>query len=112
MLAGLLASRLLTRRLRALAGAMARFEQHGFRTPEPAAPSAAAPLGGDELDELTRAFGAMAARIGDQLATLARVDESRRELVMNISHDLKTPLATLQGCLETLLIRWDRLAPE
>jgi signal transduction histidine kinase len=36
----------------------------------------------------------------------------RRELVANISHDLRTPLASLQGYLETLHLKRDQLAPE
>jgi two-component system, OmpR family, sensor kinase len=40
---------------------------------------------------------------------LKQTDASRRELVANVSHDLRTPLATLHGYLETLLIKEGRL---
>lgn len=35
----------------------------------------------------------------------------RRELIANVSHDLRSPLASLRGYLETLLIKEDTLAP-
>ncbi len=107
-LIGLLASRLLMRRLRGLARAMARFEHSGFRMPLPPGLRHGT-ADGDAIDRITASFGAMADRIANQFTALERVDEQRRELVMHLSHDLKTPLATLQGYLETLLLRWDRL---
>lgn len=112
LVSGFLASRLLTRRLRLLAAAMARFERQGFRVPQPLMPSVPQHQGGDELDELTRSFAVLAERVADQLASLERVDETRRELVTSISHDLKTPLTALQGYLETLLLRWEQLPAE
>jgi signal transduction histidine kinase len=36
-------------------------------------------------------------------------DRLRRELVTNISHDLRTPLASMQGYIETLIIKDDTL---
>jgi PAS domain S-box-containing protein len=35
----------------------------------------------------------------------------RRELIANVSHDLRSPLASLRGYLETLLIKEDTLTP-
>jgi hypothetical protein len=54
----------------------------------------------------------MAARIEDQMEQLQRADATRRELIANVSHDLRTPLATLQGYIETLLLKEDSLGPE
>jgi signal transduction histidine kinase len=51
----------------------------------------------------------MAARIGEQLSALARSDQMRRELVTNISHDLRTPLTSLHGYLELLALKGDAL---
>jgi hypothetical protein len=108
LLIGVLASRLLMRRLSGLARAMARFERSGFRAALPAE-LRARPADGDEIDRITSNFAVLAGQIARQLTALEQVDEQRREMVMHLSHDLKTPLATLQSYLETLLIRWDRL---
>jgi hypothetical protein len=51
----------------------------------------------------------MAQRISDQLESLRRTDTTRREMIANVSHDLRTPLASLNGYLETLLIKGDSL---
>ncbi|MCC7247134.1 MAG: HAMP domain-containing histidine kinase [Lysobacter sp.] len=57
----------------------------------------------DEIERLTRAFAAMRWRLDAQMRELTRQDELRRELVANISHDLRTPLTSMQGYLEALL---------
>jgi signal transduction histidine kinase len=59
----------------------------------------------DEIDRLGSTFKEMAQRIENQMEELKRSDESRRELIANVSHDLRTPLATLQGYIETLLMK-------
>jgi two-component system OmpR family sensor kinase len=66
----------------------------------------------DEIDRLGSTFSQMAARIEDQMERLQRADATRRELIANVSHDLRTPLATLQGYIETLLLKEDSLGPE
>lgn len=65
-----------------------------------------------EVRTLRSALSTMAARLGDQYAELDRADQLRRELISNVSHDLRTPLTTVQGYLETLLLRGDQLTPE
>jgi two-component system OmpR family sensor kinase len=59
----------------------------------------------DEIGQLSRHFKAMAERIDDQFNNLSRLDGMRRDLVANVSHDLRTPLTTMRGYLETLLIK-------
>ena len=66
----------------------------------------------DEIDRLGSTFTQMSARIEDQMEQLQRADATRRELIANVSHDLRTPLATLQGYIETLLLKEDSLGPE
>ncbi|MBK7485387.1 MAG: hypothetical protein IPI70_04340 [Nitrospira sp.] len=46
------------------------------------------------------------------MATLKQTDILRRELVANVSHDLRTPLASLHGYLETLLMKEGTLTRE
>ncbi len=60
---------------------------------------------GGELGELAVAFNEMAARTEQALAALHGTDQLRRELVANISHDLRTPLASIEGYTETILHR-------
>lgn len=58
--------------------------------------------GGDEIDVLTRSFSKMTAHIEMLVGAIAENDRSRRELITNISHDLRTPIASVRGHLETV----------
>ncbi len=60
---------------------------------------------GDEVEQLGAQFNAMADRIDEQILKLKKNDNQRRELIANVSHDLRTPLATLQSYIETLAIK-------
>lgn len=64
---------------------------------------------GDEIDQLTAQFIGMAGEIDEQVERLKHQDAARREMVANISHDLRTPLTTLQGYLETLQLKRQKL---
>jgi signal transduction histidine kinase len=54
----------------------------------------------------------MAKRIEEQIVKLEDQDRFRREMVANVSHDLRTPLTHLHGYLETLILKDDSLGPE
>ncbi len=99
-LSGVLMFTLLTRRLKRLATVMMDFEAKNFEGTalKPALTTDA----GDEVQDLNRVFYIMAARIASQVNSLKESDRLRRELVANVSHDLRTPLTALQGYLETL----------
>jgi len=56
----------------------------------------------DELGLLAQTYVEMSAQINEQLESLERVDRDRRQFVASVSHDLRTPLASLQGYLELL----------
>ena len=43
-------------------------------------------------------------------AAADRYDQLRRELVTTVSHELRTPLTLIQGLVDTLAARWDRLS--
>jgi signal transduction histidine kinase len=61
----------------------------------------------DEIASLQLAFHQLAKRIADQWRDLQEQDQQRRDLVANISHDLRTPLASMHGYLETLRLKAD-----
>jgi signal transduction histidine kinase len=111
LVAGLLLFNLLTRRLRKLAAEMEIFQRSGFTKRMDFGPPARS-KGGDEIDRLRVTFDEMAHKMAEQLRDLKRADSLRRELVANVSHDLRTPLASLRGYLETLMLKKDGLSPE
>ena len=59
----------------------------------------------DEIHLLGSSFNQMADRIEQQVGELKRNDAQRREMIANISHDLRTPLTSLHGYIETLLLK-------
>lgn len=106
---GLLAFALLTRRLRLLSGIMSRYQGRGSHSRErfPVNTTAC-----DEIDTLGASFNLLADRIDQQLEALKDTDAKRREMVANVSHDLRTPLTSLHGYLETLLLKDEKLSAE
>jgi len=100
--AGLTAFALLTRRLRLLSRIMTGYGANNThllkRYPVTATSS-------DEIDQLGINFNQMANRIDQQMEEMAQNDAKRREMVANVSHDLRTPLTSLHGYLETLLLK-------
>jgi signal transduction histidine kinase len=81
-------------------------ELDGFRVESGAA---ASPAPGDEIGVLRHAVQAMRERIASQFQRLEDGDRQRRELMSNISHDLRTPLSNIQGYVETVMLRGDAL---
>ena len=107
LLVGLMAFALITQRVRRLERAMTRFRDDGFQGHR--AVSTPQRSTSDEIDRLAGTFDEMAERLASQLRELEKTDRLRRELVTNISHDLRTPLTSLRGYLETLSLKWDTL---
>jgi signal transduction histidine kinase len=85
---GWLVSARIVRPVRALAGAARRVSRgdYGVRVQAP---------GDDELGVLARAFNEMA-------GSLASAEMSRRRLLADVAHELRTPLATIEAHLEGL----------
>jgi two-component system, OmpR family, sensor kinase len=90
--------RLLTRRLSVLEHTMSGFRSLAARQ----AGAVPKQRGGDEIDRLEGLFRDLAARIESQMAELQSVDAARREVLANLSHDLRTPITTLLAHLESL----------
>ncbi|MGH8752015.1 MAG: HAMP domain-containing sensor histidine kinase, partial [Burkholderiales bacterium] len=109
LLAGLLMVGFYTRPLRRLGGAMKNFSHHDFCETHLPQELAARP---DEIGRVVETFNQMALRIKEQMCTLEQNDQERREMLANVSHDLRTPLASLQGYLETLLMKEQSLSQE
>lgn len=98
-----LVQRLVTRRLQALTSRLLHFHaQHDVELPEANS--------GDEISLLEQTTTLMQKRINTQFHRLQNADKMRRELISNITHDLHTPLATIQGYVETLLVKGDVLS--
>ena len=97
----IVALRTLTRPLRRLTAQLQTFRAtEGGAAPPPA---------GDEITVLQDATAALQRRIAEQFQRIEDNDRTRRELISNISHDLHTPLASIQGYVETLILRGDQL---
>ena len=95
----------LTRRLRSMRDVVRRFEQ-GDLALRIASPSA------DEIGQLGQSFNVMADTIARNMEELKQTDLLRRELIANVSHDLRSPLASIQGYMETVLMKADQLDPK
>ena len=102
LLAGIVVFFLLTRRLKTLADAVRTYREGSYQghmmlpTREPAR---------DEVDELSTAICDMSQRIDQQFSVQQEIDRTRRELIANVSHDLRTPISAMQGYLETVLLK-------
>jgi len=66
----------------------------------------------DELDRIALVFNQMADTIEQNISELKGVDNLRRELISNVSHDLRTPVASIQGYAETLILKQNNITKE
>lgn len=102
---GLLSFFLLTRRLRGVTAVVRRFREGDWGGRAEAGDS-------DEVGELAAAFNEMADTIAASVEKLEQTDRLRRELVAGVSHDLRSPLTSIRGYVETILIKESDLSPE
>ena len=61
--------------------------------------------GGDEVTLLAQTFNEMAGGLEQRTQQLVAIDESRRRLLADVSHELMTPLAAIRGYVETMAMR-------
>ena len=103
MLVVLLLFGFLTRPLRKLSHQMGLFSKNGFEQAQSLSDNQVQwnPCSSDEIEQLGVSFQTMAQTLSDQYEQIKSTDELRRELISYVSHDLRTPLASLQGYLET-----------
>lgn len=57
----------------------------------------------DEIGELCEDFEEMRIRLKDNAAEKLRAEQQNKELISNISHDLKTPITAIKGYVEGLM---------
>lgn len=106
LLIGLVLIAWLTRHLRKVVETVEEFKEGNLlaRVPESSSDSDLAMLG--------KTFNSMADTLVKNIEELKNIDELRKELIANVSHDLRNPLAIINGYVETLQIREDKLTPE
>jgi signal transduction histidine kinase len=105
VLIGLIAIWFLTKNLRLITGTVRRFNDGDLsariENPEDS-----------DISIFANSFNEMADTIVDNMDKMQSVDLLRRELIANVSHDLRTPLAILKGYVETLQMKRETLSED
>ncbi|RCX21100.1 signal transduction histidine kinase [Anaerobacterium chartisolvens] len=66
----------------------------------------------NEFAELQNTFNDMATRIEHEISLRKKSEEDRRRLILDISHDLKNPMSSIQGYVELLMTKSDMTEQE
>ncbi|NLG87898.1 MAG: HAMP domain-containing histidine kinase [Clostridiaceae bacterium] len=66
----------------------------------------------NEFAELQNTFNDMAARIEHEISMRKKSEEDRKRLILDISHDLKNPLSSIQGYAELLMKKTGMIGQE
>ena len=64
-----------------------------------------------DLKDFAGQFNDMAVNVVTNIDNIKRLENLRRELIANVSHDLRTPLSIIKGYTETLLIKEKNINP-
>jgi signal transduction histidine kinase len=99
---GLIAIWLITRKLNVILNGIHQFKSGNLQ-------ARIAVKNNNELDTIGLAFNEMAGTLAMNIKELREIDEFRKELISNISHDLRTPIASIQGYAETLILKKDSI---
>ena len=105
LIIGLLAIWLLTKNLRSIIETVRRFKEGDLQ-------ARVTDSNKGEMTLLADTFNDMADTIVGNIEELKSVENLRKELIANVSHDLRTPLAIQQGYVETLLMKDETISPE
>lgn len=100
---GLLAIWFLTKKLRNIIQQVQRFKEGDYE-------ARICKEDRKDFPVLADTYNGMADTIVANIDELKSVENLRRELIANVSHDLRTPLAIVQGYVETLLIKEDNIS--
>ena len=65
-----------------------------------------------DLRVFANTFNEMADTISSNLSYIKSMETMRSELIANVSHDLRTPLAIMQGYIETLILKRDNISKD
>ena len=60
-------------------------------------------LSNDEIGELAENINQLAEKIENDLNKMKKMSDVRSEFLTNVTHELKTPISSITGYLETLL---------
>ena len=110
LLSGLFIFNRLTRRLNLLQQRVTTFAESDFQTTDLFHENSS--MQGDEIDRLEAQIVQMSRHIARQWSKLKHNDQARRQMFASISHDLRTPLASIQGYLETVMLKQQQLNDE
>ncbi|AOW10759.1 sensor histidine kinase [Flavobacterium gilvum] len=102
---GLLLIWFITRKLNTIVNGIKEFQSGNLNIHIPVKNS-------NELDQIGLVFNEMAKTISGNIQQLKDTDEFRKELISNVSHDLRTPIASIQGYAETLKLKEDTISNE
>lgn len=92
---GLFASRLASRPLRSMADQARRIAQGHYDVRFPKLPR-------DEFGNLADTLAALAKQLEADMLRITKLEATRRDFVANVTHELRTPVAAMQGLAETL----------
>ena len=103
---GIIVFRITTRNLTHIIGIFSRYKSGDMKA------RIELPSPNSEYAVIGKTFNEMADSLEKKITQINEVDNLRKELIANISHDLRTPIASILGYTELLIDKNDTLTPE